>query len=88
MTEQKPERELLDRLRRMETKLTKIGNHLNVDVGGATPAWDPDRKRLIIDSPNCSLGDIFKAIPLQVSGSALVPVHIGEQFYMSVRLDR
>jgi hypothetical protein len=57
-----PERETLERVRRIETRITKIGNSLGIDVGGGKPVWHPEG-RILLPSPNCSLGEVLKAIP-------------------------
>lgn len=82
------EAETLARVRRIETRLTKVANYLNIDVGGAKPTWDPHHKRIVIESPNCSLADLFKAVPLHVKDLELVQVYIGSQFYFCVRMGR
>ena len=59
-------RELIDeiagRSRRMETKVTKIANHLGVDAGGARPVW-VSPGRIEIPSRDCSLQQCLAAVP-------------------------
>jgi hypothetical protein len=57
------DREIVDRVRRIETRITKIGEHLDVDVGGGKPVWDSPSGRVVIPTPNCSIGAVLKVIP-------------------------
>lgn len=79
--------ELLDRIRRIETRVTKIGNHIGVDVGGSTPRWVRDDERITIESLNCSLADLMKAVPINYEGAA-VSVWFGDRRCATIVLDR
>ena len=83
-----PETETLARVRRIETRLTRVANHLNIDVGGAKPRWDANHKRIVVESSNCSLIDLFKSVPLHIKDTELIPIYIGEQFYFCLRMGR
>jgi hypothetical protein len=52
-----PTRETLDRVRRIETRLTKVAQHFDIDVGGGRPVWDDGD--VIIPSPNCSIREDY-----------------------------
>ena len=41
-------REVRDRMRRVETRVTKIGRFLGVDVGGGQPIWRAHDKTVLI----------------------------------------
>jgi len=79
------DRELVDRVRRIETRVTKIGRHFGIDVGGGRPIWDP-RGRVVIPSPNCSVGDILKTVP-DASRSGEVDVYVGDEYMMTLYID-
>lgn len=79
--------ELLDRIRRIETRVTKIGNHIGVDVGGATPRWSSDKEIISIDSLNCSLADLMKVVPPGYEHTA-VNVYLDGKTCAVIRLDR
>lgn len=55
-------REVLDRVKRIETRVTIMGRHVGADVGGGRPQWLGNGK---IDVPtrNCSIGELVKAVP-------------------------
>lgn len=73
------EQETLDRVRRIETRVTKIGNHLGVDVGGGKPEWDRVNERVVLPSPNCSISECVKVIPPQFNGR-LVNVFVDDEY--------
>lgn len=70
--------ELLDRVRRIETRVTKIGHHMGVDVGGGRPSWDERRGRIMLPSPNCSISECINVVP-RGHPPGLVDVYIDEQ---------
>jgi hypothetical protein len=63
MHQQQGKDEVRDRVRRIETRITKVAEHFGIDVGGGKPAWDDSRGAVTIPTPNCSIGDILKAVP-------------------------
>jgi len=71
------EQEMLDRSRRIETRVTKIGNFIGADVGGGKPVWDRDRVQ--IPSRNCSIGDVIAVVPADQRHRS-VPVYIGDDY--------
>lgn len=70
-------REALDRTRRIETRITKIGRHLNVDVGGGRPVYQPENKRVTLPSLNCSIGEVLECAG---GAGAFVQVYINDEF--------
>lgn len=79
-------REILDRTRRIETRITKIGNAMGVDVGGGKPIWDPARRRVMVSTPNCSINEVLGVIPY--ADRRLGPrVYVGDQYLMTVVID-
>lgn len=53
--------EMLDRFRRVETKVTKIANHLGIDAGVEIPAWE--NGKITVTSIKCSLQEMLSVIP-------------------------
>lgn len=54
-------KQIADRARRTETRVTMIAHHLGVDAGGEKPTWEDGN--LFIPSPMCSLKDCIAAVP-------------------------
>jgi hypothetical protein len=81
----KTDRELLvevsARIRRIETKTTKIANQLGVDTGGEKPVLRGNT--LYVPSPKISLEDIVAAIG-EHGGSGPVSVCCGEDYLATV----
>lgn len=74
------DQELLDRTRRIETRITRIGNHLGIDVGGSKPTWDPERQAIVLPTPNCSISDCLAIIPAEIGPGMTVDVFIADQY--------
>ena len=72
--------EIAGRARRMETKITKIANHLGVDAGGARPVW-VSPGRIEIPSRDCSLSAILAAVPS--SWTRAIAIYIKDEYVMS-----
>jgi hypothetical protein len=68
-----PVDEILSRVRRIETRTTIIGRHLGADVGGGKPEWH--NGKIIVPTPNCSLGELMKVIPSDWRGRFEVRVN-------------
>lgn len=81
-----PNREVLDRVRRIETRLTKIGDHMGVDTGGGKPFWNAAQKRVIIPTPNCSMGDILRAVPDELKGEE-IDVFVHGEYLLTLFVD-
>ena len=65
-------REIRDRVRRVETRLTKLCEAMGVDAGGSKPVWEDGR----IELPNvsCSFRDVINSIPNDWPAEQAVPV--------------
>lgn len=81
------DREVRDRVRRIETRLTKIGRHMGVDVGGGQPEWLDAQSRVVIPTPNCNVGDIVKVIPVEQHRKE-VDVYVGSEYLLTLIIDR
>jgi hypothetical protein len=81
------DREVRDRVRRIETRLTKIGRHMGVDVGGGQPEWIDDKGRVVIPTPNCNVGDIVKAIPADRRDKE-IKVYVGDEYLLTLFVDQ
>lgn len=86
MTRQTTEQETLDRVRRIETRITKIGQAMGVDVGGGRPIWLEGDKHVAVPSPNCSIGEIMKVVP-QEHRHLDIPVFVGSDYLMTIFVD-
>lgn len=71
------EQEMLDRSRRIETRLTKLGIAQGVEMHGSKPVWSGNR--VDIPSRNCSIGDIMQAIP-PGQRHRQVPIYVGGDY--------
>ena len=80
-------KEILDRVRRTETRVTKIGRAMGVDVGGGVPTLV--NGRINVPSPNCSIGEIAKLLEAGVSNSVVgTQVFVGDDYLATIRIDR
>ena len=79
--------EILDRTRRTETRVTKIGRAMGIDVGGGRPVWIEDSSRVIIPSPNCSVGAITEVVPASRRGED-VDVYVNEEYLFTLFVDQ
>lgn len=50
-----------DRMRRVETRITKLMQHMGVDAGGMRPIWRDGT--VIIPNPQTGFQDILSAVP-------------------------
>lgn len=80
-----PEKETLDRVRRIETRITKIGNHMGVDVGGGTPSWCGDH--IVTSSANTSIKALVEAIP-KSHHSSMVRVFVSDDYLATITINR
>jgi hypothetical protein len=80
------DREILDRVRRTETRVTKIGRALGIDVGGGKPVWDDALGRVVVPSPNCSVGDIVNAVP-EDRRKLEIDVYVAEDYLLTLFVD-
>lgn len=75
--------EIRDRVRRIETRVTKIGNAMGIDVGGGKPVWDAGRRLVSLPSPNCSIKEIVESIPDEFTGLA-IDIYVGVQHFATL----
>jgi hypothetical protein len=68
-----PLTEVLDRVRRIETRTTIIGRHLGADVGGGKPEWH--NGTVHAPTANCSLAELMKVVPPDWRGTWSVYVN-------------
>lgn len=66
--------ELLDRVRRIETRLTRYMTENGFDTHAQRPRYYPTRQALVVPSRNVSLADCLRALP---DGVKSVEVFIG-----------
>ena len=79
-------KEIVDRVRRIETRVTKMGHAMGVDVGGGRPIWNAAQKRVLLPSPNCSIGECLAVIPEKLRDEE-VDFYIGTQYLCTVFVD-
>jgi hypothetical protein len=80
------DKEILDRVRRTETRVTKIGRALGIDVGGGKPEWDDSEGRVTIPTPNCSIRDILAVIP-EGRRAFEIDVYAGDDYLLTLFVD-
>lgn len=76
--------EILDRVRRIETRLTKFLEASGFDTQVQRPGFTPDGF-LVIPTPSVSLRDCLEAIPREWYGKRVVVRHKGENLAVIVR---
>ncbi len=77
------EREVRDRVRRIETRLTILAKALGVEVGGAPVLWNVAGERVQVATPNSSLAEILRAIPGRRQDET-VDVYIRDEYVATV----
>lgn len=73
-------KEIADRARRTETRITKVANHLGVDAGGDKPELSVDRQKILVPSRKTSVDDILMVAP----AGATVDVYCGGDYLMTM----
>lgn len=79
----KNDREILDRTRRIETRLTVLAKALGINVGGGTPVWNEESGRIQAPSPNCSLSECLKVIPPGMKDND-IDVYVGHDYLLTI----
>lgn len=79
------QQEILDRTRRIETRLTKIGNAMGVDVGGGKPFWCNKRRCVVLPSPGCAITEVVRVVPEDLKHLG-VDVYVGDDCLCRVRV--
>lgn len=69
-------REILERVRRIETRVTIMGRHVGADVGGGRPTWS--NGRIDVPTRNCSIGELMRVVPPRW-GDRPVDVHMDDE---------
>lgn len=59
----RPRDEILERVRRMETRITELCHFLGLSTKSAKPTWSAEQGSVIIPTDACSLRDILAAVP-------------------------
>lgn len=80
------DKEILDRVRRIETRVTKMGHAMGVDVGGCRPLWNAAQKHIMLPSPNCSIGECLAVVP-ETMRKENVDIYIGTHYLCTVFVD-
>lgn len=83
----KTDRELIEemaaRARRLETKTTKIANHLGVDVNQERPLFDRVTRSLQVPSPKVTLEDVLSSVDFGEC-DGLIGVYCGSERLMTI----
>jgi hypothetical protein len=74
-----PLSEVLERVRRIETRTTIIGRHLGAEVGGGKPEWRDGK--VLAPTRNCSIGEMMRVVPHGWDKG--VHVYIGDDYGFS-----
>lgn len=74
MTGKTKENEVLERIRRIETRVTHGFQALGVDTRSQKPVFDYDSGCLTIPSMHSSLKEILAAIPVEWHGTVVVQI--------------
>ncbi len=88
------EQESLERLRRIETRITTVGIALGVPMGTDKPRFDPSdsvaqgRARMFLPSIHCSFSEIIKTLPPNWVGTDPVDLYIGSDLVGTVLVKR
>jgi hypothetical protein len=78
-------KEILDRMRRVETRLTKLIELQGFDTHGDKPKliWEAGDAKLILPSPSCTLKSILDALPKRANPD--VQLMMGEEILAVIR---
>ena len=81
MTDTDKLNEVHERMRRVETRLTRLVEAMGVDAGGKRPLWNDGI--IVIPSLACSLHQIVATVPTDWSDEKLIEVQFNGQEVMS-----
>jgi hypothetical protein len=73
-------KELVERLRRVETRLTSYINKTGVTINYKKPSWDADNTRVIIPSREVALDEILAAIPDEFRDVTIPVLFAGNEY--------
>lgn len=77
-------REIRDRVRRTETRVTKVANHLGVDAGNEKPVLKVKLRELHITSRKCTLDELLAAVPAAERSGEGIDVYCGNDYIATV----
>lgn len=80
-------REMKDRLRRMETRLTKFMIAQGFDTETRQPVWEPGDGTLEVPSAQVALQDVLDAIPSHRTHTRPIPITLGDRVLCRVWLN-
>lgn len=80
-------KEILDRTRRIETRLTVLAKALGINVGGGSPVWNDEAGRVQVPSPNCSLAECMRVVPEGMRCND-IDVYVGDDYLMTFFVER
>lgn len=72
MTIDESMKETVDRLRRIETRLTAYLVKQGEQVGGYLPRWDAIEQCVVLSSADCPLSRCMNVIPPDISGDVYI----------------
>ena len=72
MTIESDVKEAVDRMRRIETRLTAYLVKHGEQVGGYTPVWDAKEECVVVHSADCPLSRCMNVIPPDMSGDVYI----------------
>ncbi len=77
------DREAIDRLRRIETRMTGFMQWMGYNTGTDKPIWRPEG-HVIVPTPGASIRDVLAAIPDDWPVDEEVEIHHNEQWIASI----
>ena len=77
--------EIVDRVRRIETRLTKFMEAQGFDTQVARALWVPDPGYVLVPSPAVAIRDVISAIPADYAG-LMVGVKVGSELLFTVHV--
>lgn len=84
MTDTDKLNEVHDRMRRVETRLTKLCEAMGVDAGGKRPLWNDGV--VVIPSLACSMHQVVLAVPSDWNPERIIKVQFNGREIMSFYL--
>lgn len=65
-------KEMMDRMRRIETRLTAYLVKHGEQVGGQMPVWDAKEECVVVHSADCPLSKCMNVVPAGLSGDVYI----------------
>jgi hypothetical protein len=66
--------EVVDRTRRVETRLTKLIIALGFETGARKPVWDAEHHSIVVPNASTSLADCIDVFPAELGDLDAAPV--------------